>query len=143
MAGYMTKFNKIYDGEKVAAVNLLNGDFVKVVDDEVTLLDAAVDTTVRVVELEGPYGMPGLRLIVAKEGFEEVFMVENLPEGDCAYDETLHEVKAGEFARIHRLVAGEQFLVSVDADDLSGVAVGDTIIIGEAPLEFKGVASGG
>lgn len=132
MAGYMTKSNKIYDGEKVAAVDLMNGDFVKVVADKVTHITAATDTTVRVKELEGPYGMPGLRLTVIKQGFEEVCLVENLPEGECEYDETLYGPKAGEFARIHRLIAGEELLVSVPTALLSGVAVGDVIIIGTA-----------
>lgn len=134
MAGFVTKGNHIYDGEHLAAVNLTNGTFVYIDSaNKAAPLTQAVDMTVRVKELEGPFGRPGLRLVVVKQGVNEVFLVENvLPtESVGVYDETTFGPLAGEYARLHRPLAGEEMLVSV-AVSLAGVSVGDVIIVGAA-----------
>lgn len=135
MAGFMTKLQgHVYDGEHVAAVNLTNGQFVYIDSaNKAAPLTQAVDMTVRVKELEGPFGMPGLRLTVVKQGVNEVFLVENVIPGDFIgiYNETTFGPLAGEYARLHRPLAGEEMLVSV-AVSLAGVAVGDVIIVGNA-----------
>lgn len=143
MAGFVTKGNHIYDGEHLAAVDLTNGTFVYIDSaNKAAPLTQAVDMTVRVKELEGPFGMPGLRLTVVKQGVAEVFLVENVPatESTGVYDETTFGPKAGEYARIHRPLAGEELLVSVASNLLAGVVVGDVIIVGNSAgaLPFSG-----
>lgn len=136
MAGFMSKLQGyVYDGEHLAAVDLTNGQFVYIDSaNKAAPLTQAVDMTVRVKELEGPFGMPGLRLTVVKQGVNEVYLVENVipTENVGVYDETTFGPKAGEYARLHRPLAGEEMLVSVPTALLSGVSVGDVIIVGAA-----------
>lgn len=132
MAGYMTKLQGyVYDGEHIAATDLNNGDFVEInANGKVAKVAAAVDTTLRVVEKEGPYGLKGLRLIVATQGAKEVFLVENLPEAERDYEKAEYTSKAGEFVRKHRLLAGEQLQVTTTDELFDTVAVGDILTIG-------------
>lgn len=136
MAGYMTKLQGyVYDGEHVAATALVNGNFVYVdSDNKAAPIAAETDVKLRVKALEGPYGMTGLRLVVAEQGDNEVFLVENLPEGEAEYDETTYGPAIGEYARIHRLLAGEELLVSLTS--IVGINVGDVITIGASAGAF-------
>ena len=139
MAGYMSKLaSYLYDGEHVAATALVNGNFVYVdSNNKAALIAEETDVKLRVKALEGPYDMTGLRLVVAEQGDDEVFLVENLPEGEAEYDETTYGPAAGEYARIHRLIAGEELLVSLAS--IAGISLGDVITIGASAGAFPAV----
>ena len=132
MAGYMIKLNGYsYEGEYVAAADLLNGALVNIASNEATALSASKDMKFRILALEGPYGMSGLKLVVEEQGDDEVFLVENLPEGEAAYDETTYGPASGEHVRMHRLLAGEEFYVSSAIIDPTGYSVGEWLYAGE------------
>ena len=132
MAGYMIKLNGYsYEGEYVAAADLLNGALVNIASNKATAIATAKDMKFRVVALEGPYGMSGLKLVVEEQGDDEVFLVENLPEGEAAYDETTYGPASGEYVRMHRLLAGEEFYVSSAIIDPTGYSVGEWLYAGE------------
>lgn len=131
MAGYMTKLMGYgYEGDVLAASDLKNGQFVTIVGQEAAALTAASDLLIKVVELEGPYGMSGLRCAVEGPGKDAVYLVENIPD-KMIEDERQAGPKAGEDARIHRLLAGEEFLVSGDLIDPAAFAVGDFFYAGK------------
>lgn len=129
---FMAKLQgKVYDGEHIAAADLRNGDLVNFdASNEVAKIAAANDYTFAVVEKEGPYGLQGLRLRVVKQGDSECFLVENIPEQICEYDETTYGPKKGEFVRMHRLLAGDEFHVFADDTLFAAATVGGTLTIG-------------
>lgn len=136
MAGYMIRLQGYsYEGEYLANADLLNGELVYInSSNKVAAISTSKDMILRVVGLEGPYGMSGLRLVVEEQGSDEVFLVENLPEGECEFDETTYGPSADEYVRMHRLLAGEEFYVSSAIIDPTGFQVGDWIYVGEDEL---------
>ena len=139
MAGYMTILQgHVYEGQHKAAVDLKNGQFAYIkADGLVAPVAEEMDTTVRVKALEGPYGLTGLRVVVEKQGTKAVYLVENLPANRDQGEELEIVTKAGEAVRMHRLLAGEEALVSLAS--IAGITVGDVITIGAAAGAFPAV----
>jgi predicted RecA/RadA family phage recombinase len=138
VAGYLTRLQGyVYDGEHLAATDLKNGQFVNIANNKATALSSVTDTKARVVALNGPFGMRGLQAEVIQQGSSEVYFVENVvhEEGIGAFDERNFGPAANEHARIHRLLAGEAFVVSSDIIDPTGFAIGEWFYIGEAAQE--------
>lgn len=133
MAGYMTKLQGyVYDGELTAADNLVNGQFVTVNENEkVEAIDTPQDMVVSVVSLENVQGRKGMRCTVKEAGDDLVYLVENIPEGELVYDESAYGPKAGEFVRKHRLLAGEEFVISEDIVSPTGFVPGEWFYVGE------------
>lgn len=134
MAGFLTRGGHIYDGEYLTLATLKNGQFVNIVSNIATALSGASDTKAKIVAIEGPLGMAGVRAEVVTQGDSEVYIVENVnpTESTGVYDETTFGPLVGEFARIHRLLSGEEFLVSSDIVSPTGFVIGDWFWIGEA-----------
>lgn len=133
MAGYMTKLQgHVFEGRLVAAEELKSGDFVSInSDNKVEKIKSAPDIKFRVVEVEGPYGLAGLRMTVTDQGATEVFMVEQVPPQEYGeYDETQHTVKSGEFVRMHRPLAGEELLLTAEETVVTAAAVGKAVTVG-------------
>ena len=130
MAGYMTKLQgHVYDGAHVAAEKLQNGVLAEITADGVKML-AAGDAKFRVAP-DGKtmlWGMPALTLDVV-EACKEIFLVEN--EWDIndneEYDTSKYELKEGKPVRMHRLLPGEQFIMSVAEDVYNAVEIGDAV----------------
>ena len=130
MAGYMTKLmGYVYDGAHVAAEKLQNGVLAVIAADGVKAATTG-DAEFRVAP-EGKttlWGMPALTLDVVK-ACGEVFLVEN--EWDIndneEYDTSKYELKAGKLVRMHRLLAGEQFIMTVAEDVYNAVNEGDAM----------------
>lgn len=134
MAGYLTRLQGyVYDGEYLAATDLKNGQFVNIASNKATALSGVTDTKAKVVALEGPFGMDGVRADVVTQGDSEVYMVENVQSSESVgvYDETTFGPAAGEAARIHRLMAGEEFIVSSDILSPANFIVGDWFWVGQ------------
>ena len=131
MAGYMTKLmGYVYDGAHTAAEKLQNGVLAVIDTDGVTAAGAA-DATFRVAP-EGKttlWGMNALTLDVVDAGTTELFLVENEWDINDAeeYDTSKYELEAGKLVRMHRLLPGEQFIMTVADDVYGGVEVGDTV----------------
>lgn len=133
MAGYMTKLQGyVYDGAHLAAENLENGVFAEITADGVKKIAAAGDATFRVAP-EGKttlWGMNALILDVVNPGTKEMFLVEN--EWDIndneEYDTSKYMLKAGKYVRMHRPLAGEQFITTVADDVYAAVAEGDAMV---------------
>lgn len=74
------------------------------------------------------WGMPALTLDVV-EACKEIFLVEN--EWDIndneEYDTSKYELKEGKLVRMHRLLPGEQFIMSVAEDVYNAVEIGDAM----------------
>lgn len=132
MAGYMTKLmGHVYDGAHIAAENLQNG-VLAVIAAEGVKAAATADAAFRVAP-DGKatlWGMPALTLDVVK-ACDELFLVEN--EWDIndneEYDTSKYELKAGKLVRMHRLVAGEQFIATVAEDVYNAVNEGDAMAL--------------
>lgn len=135
MAGFMTRLQGyVYDGEYLATTALVNGQFVNIVSNKATALAAASNTKAKIVAIEGPFGMAGVRAEVVTQGDSEVYIVENVPatESTGVYNETTFGPAINEPARIHRLMSGEEFLVSSNVVSPTGFVVGDWFWVGEA-----------
>ncbi len=82
--------------------------------------------------------MPALTLDVVTAGTKEIFLVEN--EWDIndneEYDTSKYELAAGKLVRMHRLLPGEQFIMTVAEDVYNAVEIGGTV----APAEGGTVA---
>lgn len=132
MAGYMTKLmGYVYDGAHTAAEKLQNG--VLAVIGEGGVKAAATGDAVFRIAPEGKttlWGMPALTLDVVK-ACDEVFLVEN--EWDIndneEYDTSKYELPAGKLVRMHRLVAGDQFIATVTEEVYGAVNEGDAMAI--------------
>ena len=132
MAGYMTKLmGYVYDGAHVAAENLQNGVLAVIAADGVKAASTG-DASFRVAP-DGKttlWGMPALTLDVVK-ACDELFLVEN--EWDIndneEYDTSKYELKAGKLVRMHRLVAGDQFIITVAEDVYNAVNEGDAMAL--------------
>lgn len=74
------------------------------------------------------WGMPALTLDVV-EACKEIFLVEN--EWDIndneEYDTSKYELAEGKLVRMHRLLPGEQFIMSVAEDVYNAVEIGDAM----------------
>lgn len=132
MAGYMTKLmGYVYDGAHIAAENLQNGVLAVIAADGVKAATTS-DAAFRVAP-EGKttlWGMPALTLDVTK-ACDELFLVEN--EWDIndneEYDTSKYELKAGKLVRMHRLVAGDQFIMTVAEGVYSAANEGDAMAV--------------
>lgn len=130
MAGMFTRLNGyVYDGTHIAAEVLENGQFVEIGEDGVEKIAAAGDAVMRVEEHTEFYGRPALRLEVISEGTKEIYMVENVvdPAEGESFDSAEYQIKAGEYVRMKRPLAGEQILITVSDEQLSALAVGSTV----------------
>lgn len=131
MAGYMTKLNgHVYDGAHAAAENLQNGVLAEITADGVKAITATKDVVLRVAP-DGKttlWGMPALTLDVVK-ACDELFLVENEWEinDNEEYDTSKYELKAGKPVRMHRLLQGEQFIMSVAEDVYNAANIGDAM----------------
>lgn len=132
MAGYMTKLmGYVYDGAHTAAEKLQNG-VLAVIGEGGVKAAATGDAAFRIAP-EGKttlWGMPALTLDVVK-ACDEVFLVEN--EWDIndneEYDTSKYELPAGKLVRMHRLVAGDQFIATVTEEVYGAVNEGDAMAI--------------
>ena len=144
MAGYMTKLQGyVYEGEFNADENIKNGAFALInSSNKVEPVSTAKDTILRVIGLNGPFGMAGMSLLVVKQGANPIYLVENLPQDDYTgtYDERTTGVADGYKVRMHRLLAGEEFIVSSDVISPTGFVVGDWLYAGEAGLQIPGMS---
>lgn len=143
MAGYMTKLKGyVYEGEYNADGNIKNGAFALInSSNKVEPVTTAKDTILRVIGLNGPFGMAGMSLLVVKQGANPIYLVENLRQDDYTgtYDERMAGVVDGDKVRMHRLLAGEEFIVSSDVISPTGFVVGDWLYAGEAGLQIPGM----
>lgn len=132
MAGYMTKLQGyVYDGAHIAAEKLQNGVFAKITTDGVKKLDGTADAKLRVAP-DGKttlWGMPALTMDVVSVGADEIFFVEN--EWDIndneEYDTSKYELEAGKLVRMHRVLPGEQLIMSVAEELYNTAKVGDAM----------------
>ncbi len=130
MAGYMRKLQGyVYNGEFKAAQPMENGLFVEIGANGVAPITAAGDAELRVAEKTVLWGRDALVLDVVIPGDKEQFFLEN--EWDfcdvCDYNTSTHTCRTGEYCRMHRLVEGEQLIMTVDAAVASALNVGDTV----------------
>ena len=128
MAGYMTKLQGyVYDGAHIAAEAMPNGVFAEITSTGVKKIAAAGDATLRVDAIETLFGMPAVRASVIHAGTKDHFFVEN--EWDindcCNYNTAEYECKVGDFVRMHRLVTGDQLIMTVADSLATTLAVGD------------------
>ena len=132
MAGYMTKLmGYVYDGAHIAAENLQNGVLAVIAADGVKVATTG-DAAFRVAP-EGKttlWGMPALTLDVTK-ACDELFLVENEWEinDNEEYDTSKYELKAGKLVRMHRLVAGDQFIMTVAEEVYNAANEGDAMAV--------------
>lgn len=129
MAGYMTKLQGyVYNGDHKAGEALTNGLFVEITANGVKKITAAGDAVLRVDAKEKLFGKDAIRLSVVDGGTKDYFFVEN--EWDdarcCAFNLADYEVKIGDYVKMHRLLPGEQLIMSVDSATYAALAVGDT-----------------
>ena len=140
MAGYMRKLQGyVYNGDFKAARSMENGTFVEVgpyqphgsdiIEPRVMQIEADGDAELRVAEKTVLWGRDALVLDVVIPGDKEQFFLEN--EWDfcdvCDYNTSTHTCRTGEYCRMHRLVEGEQLIMTVDAAVASALKVGDTV----------------
>ena len=95
---------------------------------------AASGYTFAVVEKEGPYDLQGLRLRVMTQGDDELFLVENIPDQVCEYDETTYGPKKGQFVRMHRLLAGDEFYVFAEDTLFNAATAGGVLTVVDGAL---------
>lgn len=130
MAGYMTKLNGyVYNGAFVAGEKLQNGQFAEIADGAVVACKGTKDTVLRVAEKTSLWGMDALVLDVVSCGEDEVFFVENewdINEAE-AYDTAKYETKVGAYVKMHRPVANDQLIMTVEDGVYAGVNVGDLV----------------
>lgn len=130
MAGYMTKLQGyVYEGTYKAAEALTNGVFVEITADGVKKIAAKGDAVLRVDAKEMLFGKKALRLSVVHAGTADTFFTEN--EWDhamcCEWNLADYEIAIGDYVKMHRLVSGDQLIVSVADAVYSSVNVGDTV----------------
>lgn len=130
MAGYVTiHASYAYDGTHKAAEALTNGVFVEIAADGVKKITAKGDAVLRVDAKEMLFGKKALRLSVVDAGSKDHLFVEN--EWDhamcCEWNLADYEIAIGDYVKMHRLVKGDQLIMSVDDTVYAAVAVGDTV----------------
>lgn len=130
MAGYMRKLQGyVYNGDHQAAEAMENGLFVEIGANGVVPITAAGDAELRVAEKTTLWGRDALVLDVVISGTKDQFFLEN--EWDfcdvCDYNTSTHTCRVGEYCRMHRLLEGEQLIMTVAADVAAGLEVGDTV----------------
>lgn len=130
MAGYMTKLQgRVYEGSHLAAEELQNGMFAEITADGVKATAAAKDTVLRVAEKTALWGLNAVVLDVASTGADEVFLVEGEFDtaADANYNEAEYTIAKGEYVRMHRLLPGDQLIISVDDTLYGTLEVGATV----------------
>lgn len=133
MAGYMKKLQGyVYDGAHTAAVAMENGVFVEITTGGVKpVAEAKTGMVMRVAEKTTLWGMDAVVLDVVNHGDDEVFFLENewdINDGE-AYDTAKYTCKAGQYARMHRCLDGEQLIMTVANEVYAALAVGDQVTI--------------
>jgi len=137
MAGYMTKLQGyVYDGTHPAGEALTNGLLVALVKNattsvmEVKKTSAALANVIfRVDEKTTLWGQPAIVMTCVSHDANEVCLVENewdINDGD-AYNTAEYSIPAGTLARIHRILPGEQMIVTVTSAVATTLAVGDQV----------------
>ena len=117
MAGYVTKHQgSIYNGEYVAGEELENGMFVALAADG-TWMKAATAT------LTNP-------LYFVENEFDDI------PED--LTDESEMKIRKGKHVKAHRLLAGEEFVMTVGEALAGTLAKGDTVVPANGGLIVKG-----
>lgn len=130
MAGYMTKLNGyVYNGAFTAAEELQNGQFVEITAEGIALIKEKKDTVMRVAEKTTLWGMDAVVLDVVSVGDNEVFFVENEWDINDAeeYDTAKYKAKKGAYVKMHRPVANDQLIMTVEAGVAAALAVGDLV----------------
>lgn len=134
MAGYMKKLQgHVYDGSHVAAAEMANGIFATINSSNKAAAVSAKVTgvTLRVDEKTTLWGMPAVVLtVVAAGASDEVYFVENefeIYEGFGDYNKAEYTVPAGHFVKMHRILAGEQMIVTVDSSLYASLNEGDKV----------------
>lgn len=106
----------VYDGAHLSGEPLTNGVFAEITADGVKKIAAAKDTFFRLEEKTELWGLNALRLNATSVGEDEVYFVES--EWDdydgMEYDEAQYTLPKGWYVRMHRLLPGEQVIMSVD-----------------------------
>lgn len=130
MAGYVTKHaSYVYEGTYKAAEALTNGVFVEITAAGVKKITAKGDAVLRVDAKEMLFGKKALRLSVVDAGSKDHFFVEN--EWDhamcCEWNLADYGIAIGDYVKMHRLVTGDQLIMSVEDAVYAAVAVGDTV----------------
>lgn len=132
MAGYMTKLmGYVYDGAHTAAEPLENGVLAEITAEGVKKITETGDAKFRVAP-EGKtelWGMGALTLDVVSAGTKELFLVENEWDINDAeeYNTAKYTLDAGKLVRMHRLLPGEQFIMTVADEVYSAAKVGDML----------------
>jgi len=128
MAGYFTKLNgHVYEGEYKAGETLANGVFVSIASGEVKKLTAAGDAEFRIDEKTTLWGLPAVRMTCVYEGTKELYLVENEFEdyGDKELDWAAYTVPIGHYVKMRKPESGDQLIISVTAEVLATLTVGD------------------
>lgn len=140
MAGYMRKLQGyVYNGDFKAARSMENGTFVEVgpyqepgsdiIEPRVMQVKADGDAELRVAEKTVLWGRDALVLDVVIPGDREQFFLENEWDFCDVYDcdTSSYRCEPGSYCRMHRLLAGEQLIMTVDSDLAASLKVGDIV----------------
>lgn len=128
MAGYFSKLNgRVYEGGYVANADIENGTFAVLSNGKVVASSANTNFEGICVEKTELWGLPALRLRVAKE-VGELFFVEGDfdPYEYDEYDETAFVVKAGKYVKMRTPHISDEIILSVSDAIYNAATVGDT-----------------
>lgn len=131
MAGYFRRAEAWnYDGSNKAYEELTNGLFVYIDGSNgVKKLASAGSAEFRVLEKTTLWGLPAVVLVCTDPGSAEIYFTENEFEiyGDKDFDQTTYSVPAGHYVKMRRPVINDEIVMSVTAEVLATLAVGDTV----------------
>lgn len=132
MAGYFRKAEEWnYEGAFKAGAVLTNGLFVYVDGaNGVKPIAAAGDAEFRVDEKTTLYGLPAVVLTCTNVGTKVHYITENEVEdyGDKEMDTSAYTIPVGHYVKMRRANINDQVVISVTAEVLATLAVGDTAI---------------
>lgn len=131
MAGYFRRAEAWnYDGFNKAYEELPNGVFVFIDGaNGVKKLTGAGSAEFRVQEKTTLFGLPAVVLICTDEGSAEHYLTENEFEdyGDGDFNSAEYTVPAGHYVKMRRPAINDEIIVSVTAEVLATLTVGDTV----------------
>ena len=131
MAGYFRRAEAWnYDGSNKAYEELTNGLFVYIDGaNGVKKLASAGSAEFRVLEKTTLWGLPAVVLVCTDPGSAEIYFTENEFEiyGDKDFDQTTYSIPAGHYVKMRRPNINDELIVSVTAEVLATLAVGDTV----------------
>ena len=131
MAGYFRRAEAWnYDGSNKAYEELTNGLFVYIDGaNGVKKLASAGSAEFRVLEKTTLWGLPAVVLVCTDPGSAEIYFTENEFEiyGDKDFDQTTYSIPAGHYVKMRRPNINDELIVSVTAEVLATLAVGDTM----------------